>query len=210
MEPFLHSNKWLGIEEHLNSEKNRSAEIYPAAEDIFRAFNLLEPEQVKVIIIGQDPYHGPDQADGLAFSVSKTPKLPPSLKNIFKAIAQTTGSPSQCMNGDLSPWSKQGVLLLNATLTVEKGKANSHQSYGWQGFTDYVIEKMGTSSTPKVFLLWGSFAHKKKGLIQNPEHKIFMTPHPSPLSAYRGFFEHPQFLETNQFLQEQGQKPIIW
>jgi uracil-DNA glycosylase len=208
--PFFTTPEWHCIDERFNAARNRGETIYPQEEDIFRTLNLLDPEDVKVVILGQDPYHGPDQADGLAFSVSKTKKLPPSLKNIFKAIKETTGKESQCTSGNLFPWVEQGVLLLNSSLSVEAGKANSHQSFGWERLTDFIIEFLGGEGKPKVFLLWGGFAGKKKSLIHADTHRVISTVHPSPLSAYRGFFEHPQFLETNHFLEKHGFSPIVW
>jgi len=190
-------------------EEYRTKTIYPKKEDIFNAFNLSLFEYTKVVIIGQDPYHQPNQAHGLAFSVPKTIPCPPSLKNIYKEIELDLGIPSPS-NGDLSNWAKQGVLMINATLTVEANRAGSHQNKGWEEFTDSVIYNLAKEKQGLVFLLWGSFAQKKASFIDPNNHLILKSVHPSPLSAYRGFFGNNHFSKTNNYLISQGKEPIDW
>ncbi|MCQ2386616.1 MAG: uracil-DNA glycosylase, partial [Clostridia bacterium] len=177
--------------------------IYPDMNDIFNAFKYSSYAETKAVIIGQDPYHEPNQAHGLSFSVKKGVPLPPSLQNIYKELQSDLGIVPP-PHGDLSCWAKQGVLLLNATLTVRAGLANSHAAIGWQTFTDRVIALLNQSDKPIAFLLWGSFAQRKAELIDNPIHRIFMSPHPSPLSAHRGFFGSRPFSQINRFLEESG------
>ncbi|MGZ3712088.1 MAG: uracil-DNA glycosylase, partial [Bdellovibrionota bacterium] len=184
-------------------------EIFPPAADIFNAFNLTPLSKVKVVILGQDPYHGPGQAHGLAFSVRKGVRPPPSLKNIFKELAADLGLPIP-QTGDLTSWAKQGVLLLNTVLTVEKGQAASHRNKGWERFTDEVIRILSAQEHPIVFLLWGSFAHKKAEMIRTPPHKVLKAPHPSPLSAHTGYFGSHPFSQTNKILAANGAKEIDW
>ena len=183
--------------------------IYPPGDDIFNAFHLTPLKDVKCVIIGQDPYHGPGQAHGLSFSVQDNVKIPPSLQNIYKELYSDLGIPPK-NTGNLTGWAKEGVLLLNSTLTVEKDKANSHQGLGWQYFTDYVIKVLNLSEKPIVFILWGNFARSKKSLITNPKHLILESPHPSPFSAYNGFFGSKPFSKTNDFLIKNNIKPIDW
>lgn len=183
--------------------------IYPLKENIFNAFKLTSFENVKVVIMGQDPYHGEGQAHGLSFSVQDNVKIPPSLQNIYKELYSDLGIPPK-NTGNLTGWAKEGVLLLNSTLTVEKDKANSHQGLGWQYFTDYVIKVLNLSEKPIVFILWGNFARSKKVLITNPKHLILESPHPSPFSAYNGFFGSKPFSKTNDFLIKNNIKPIDW
>lgn len=183
--------------------------VYPDMYDIFNALRYTSYSDVKVVIIGQDPYHGPGQAHGLSFSVKKGIEPPPSLKNIFKEISTDIGCelPS---HGELIKWARQGVLLLNAVLTVRAGEANSHKNMGWELFTDRVIELLNQRKEPMVFLLWGGNARQKKRLINSPQHKILETVHPSPLSAYNGFFGCKHFSKANEFLAASGQTEIDW
>lgn len=183
--------------------------IYPLKENIFNAFKFTSYENVKVVIVGQDPYHGEGEAHGLSFSVQDNIKIPPSLQNIYKELYNDLGIPPK-KTGNLTGWAKEGVLLLNSTLTVEKDKANSHQGLGWQYFTDYVIKVLNLSENPIVFILWGNFARSKKVLITNPKHLILESPHPSPFSAYNGFFGSKPFSKTNDFLIKNNIKPIDW
>jgi uracil-DNA glycosylase len=183
--------------------------IYPKAKNIFNAFNLCPFDKVKVVIIGQDPYHEEGQAQGLCFSVPDRTPMPPSLINIYKEIQDDLGiMPTK--GGDLSRWAKQGVLLLNATLTVEAHKAGSHQGKGWEEFTDSVIKIINEKKENVVFLLWGSYAIKKGELIDKQKHLVLTSAHPSPLSAYRGFFGNHHFSKTNHYLQSHGKMPINW
>lgn len=186
------------------------AEIYPPAGKEFFALQTTQPEQVRAVILGQDPYHEPEQAIGLAFAVKKGVKLPPSLRNIYTELEQDVGvAPPD--HGDLTPWAEQGVLLLNTVLTVERGKANSHASWGWQRFTDAVLTATNRLNQPIAFVLWGSQAQKKAGLIRTDAPRLILTaPHPSPLSSYRGFFGSKPFSRINDFLTDHGQPPIAW
>ncbi|MEE9332445.1 MAG: uracil-DNA glycosylase [Methylophilaceae bacterium] len=193
----------------LKQEKASGKTIYPPSPLIFNAFNHTPFDRVRVVIIGQDPYHGPGQAHGLSFSVPEGVKTPPSLMNIFKEIASDL-SITMSGRGDLSPWAKQGVLLLNATLTVEKANAGSHQARGWETFTDAVITALNAQDKNLVFVLWGSYAQKKGAAIEATKHLVLKSVHPSPLSAHRGFFGNHQFSSINQHLEQQGQKPINW
>lgn len=183
--------------------------VYPDMYDIFNALKYTSYSDVKVVIIGQDPYHGPGQAHGLSFSVKKGIEAPPSLKNIFKEINDDLGIPIPG-HGELVGWAKQGVLLLNAVLTVRAGEANSHKGIGWENFTDRVIQLLNERKEPMVFLLWGANARQKKNIITNPLHKILETVHPSPLSAYNGFFGCKHFSAANEFLKSVGSTPIDW
>ena len=184
--------------------------IYPDMRDIFNALKHVDYESCKVVIIGQDPYHGEGQAHGLSFSVKPGVKIPPSLKNIYKEIENDIGSPQPQNNGDLTRWARQGVLLLNAVLTVRAGLANSHAKIGWQNLTDQIIKILNQREKPMVFLLWGAYAGKKQELITNPSHLTLKAAHPSPLSASRGFFGCRHFSKANQFLARTGQTPIKW
>lgn len=182
---------------------------YPEEKDVFAAFNYCSFEDVKVVIIGQDPYHGIGQANGLCFSVHDNITHPPSLKNIFKELETDVNIPYP-ESGDLSRWAKQGVLLLNATLTVRKSEAGSHQKQGWEEFTDAVINKISQEKEDIVFLLWGKFAENKGKKINLSKHTVFKAPHPSPLGAWRGWFGSKHFSKTNKFLIEKGLEPIQW
>ena len=183
--------------------------IFPPAEDIFNAFHLTPFSKVKVVIIGQDPYHNVGQAHGLCFSVQPGTEVPPSLQNIYKELEDDLGCKVP-NNGYLVKWAKQGVLLLNTVLTVRAHQANSHQGRGWEQFTDAVIRKLNEKNEPIVFLLWGKPAQMKKSMLNNPNHLILQAPHPSPLSAYRGFFGCRHFSQTNEFLKQHGLEPIDW
>ena len=182
---------------------------YPPGNLIFNAFNLCPFDMVKVVLIGQDPYHEPGQAQGLCFSVNDGVQFPPSLVNIFKEIQSDIGTPIP-LSGSLVRWAEQGVLLLNATLTVRAHEAASHQRRGWEEFTDAVIKKLSSEREHLVFILWGSYAHSKERLIDTSRHLVLKSAHPSPLSAYRGFFGNHHFSLTNMYLQKQGMQPITW
>lgn len=183
--------------------------IYPLKDYIFNALKLTSYKDTKVVIVGQDPYHGENQAHGLSFSVQKGVKLPPSLQNIYKELESDLGIPPKS-DGDLTGWAKQGVLMLNAVLTVEKDKAASHRNLGWEPMTDYIIKLLNKKDEPVVFILWGNFAKEKAKLIKNPKHYIIISPHPSPLSAYSGFFGSKPFSKTNDFLVKNRIPPIDW
>ena len=184
--------------------------IYPPAGDVFKAFELTPFDQVKVVILGQDPYHGPNQAHGLAFSVNEGIAFPPSLQNIFKELATDIEGFQIPMHGDLRTWAKQGVFLLNTVLTVQQAQANSHADWGWEQFTDEVINVLNTEREHLVFILWGAHAQKKGRVIDKKKHLVLTSPHPSPLSAYRGFFGSRPFSKANQYLVEHGLEPIDW
>lgn len=183
--------------------------IYPDMYDIFNALRLTPYSAVKVVILGQDPYHGEGQAHGLAFSVKDGVPLPPSLRNMYKEIRDETGNDIPA-SGDLTRWARQGVLLLNTALTVRAGQANSHSGMGWEIFTDRIIELLNEREKPVIFLLWGRNAKAKEALIENPRHKVFTAAHPSPLSAHNGFFGCGHFNAANRELVINGEMPIIW
>lgn len=187
----------------------QSTTVFPPQEYVFNAFSLCSFKNVRVVILGQDPYHGPDQAHGLSFSVPDGIKIPPSLKNIYKELQTDVGKPIP-MTGNLEHWAQQGVLLLNATLTVESGKPGSHQKLGWETFTDAVIKKISDEKEHVVFLLWGSYARNKKSLIDTAKHLVLEAPHPSPLSAYTGFFGCKHFSTTNEYLSSHNLTTIQW
>lgn len=187
----------------------QTATVYPPGKEIFRAFDACSFDDVKVVIIGQDPYHGPGQANGLCFSVRDEVRMPPSLKNIFKEIQNDLGKPIP-KSGDLGRWAEQGVLLLNATLTVRASSAGSHQNKGWESFTDAVIKKISDEKKNVVFLLWGSYAQKKGEIIDRNKHFVLMSAHPSPFSADRGFFGCKHFSKANDYLKAKGLKEIEW
>ena len=190
-------------------EEYRSRQIFPNPDDIFNAFHLTPLKDVKVVILGQDPYHNDGQAHGLCFSVKPDVEVPPSLVNIYKELQDDLGCriPN---NGYLVKWAKQGVLMLNTVLTVRAHQANSHRGIGWEQFTDAVIRAVDAQDRPIVFLLWGRPAQMKKSMLHNPKHLILEAPHPSPLSAYRGFFGCKHFSQTNAFLENNGLAPIDW
>lgn len=183
--------------------------IFPPMEDIFNALRYTSYEDMKIIILGQDPYHELGQAHGLSFSVRKGVKIPPSLQNIYKELHSDIGMPYP-NHGDLSSWAKQGVLLLNATLTVREGQAASHKGYGWETLTDAIIQKANARKKPLVFILWGGNARAKRIYITEPQHLILQSAHPSPLSAYNGFFGSRPFSAANRFLEENGIAPVAW
>ncbi len=187
----------------------RTGVVYPPAKMIFNAFDSCPFEKVKVVILGQDPYHEPNQAHGLCFSVLPPTVPPPSLVNIYKEISSDLGT-SIPQSGDLSRWAEQGVLLLNATLTVRAHSAGSHQNKGWETFTDKAIEQLANQRQNLVFMLWGSYAQKKGGFIDTSRHLVLKAPHPSPLSAYRGFFGCKHFSQANNYLLAHGLQPIVW
>lgn len=188
----------------------QSGKVYPAPKNIFRAFDLCPFDKVKVIILGQDPYHGERQANGLAFAVGEEVAVPPSLRNIFKEIEHDLGKPLVHTDGDLSRWAKQGVLLLNATLTVRAGNAGSHQGQGWELFTDAVIRALSEEREHLVFMLWGNYARAKGAHIDREKHLVLECPHPSPFSADAGFFGCKHFSKANDYLAEHGMEPIDW
>lgn len=187
----------------------QSTTVFPPAGQIFRAFDICPVDKVKVVILGQDPYHEPKQANGLSFSVNQGVSFPPSLQNIYKEINDDLGHPS-ITQGDLTPWAEQGVLLLNATLTVRAHLAGSHQGKGWEVLTDAAIEQLAHRREHLVFMLWGSYAQQKAVYIPTTKHLILKAPHPSPLSAYRGFFGCKHFSKANQYLQKHSIVPIEW
>ncbi len=193
----------------LKKEKQQGKVIFPEGKNIFNALNTTPFDQVKVVILGQDPYHGPDQAHGLSFSVPPGVRTPPSLQNIFKEIHQELQLPIPA-HGCLQYWAEQGVLLLNATLTVEQTKAGSHQGKGWEGFTDAIAHRLNEAREGLVFLLWGSYAQKKGSFIDTKKHTVFKSPHPSPLSAHRGFMGNGHFVKTNEALRANGLTEIDW
>lgn len=203
------SDSMKNLKTFLQSEYKKGKKIFPKGDEYFSALNTVPFDDVKVVILGQDPYHGPGQAHGLCFSVQKGVDLPPSLQNIFKELKSDMGCeiPS---HGYLQKWAEQGVLLLNAVLTVESGKAASHQGKGWEEFTDHVIRKLNDEKTGLVFVLWGSYAQKKGAFIDRKKHLVLESPHPSPLSAHRGFFGTKPFSKINSYLTKQGQTPIDW
>lgn len=188
----------------------RHAIVYPPPKDIFRAFELTPFSKVKVVILGQDPYHGPGQANGLCFAVGEGVALPPSLQNIFKEIEKDLGKPLVHRTGDLERWAKQGVLLLNATLTVKAKTPGSHQGKGWEEFTDAAIKVLSDQKEHLVFILWGNYAKQKGAHIDRSKHLVIESPHPSPFSAYNGFFGSRPFSKTNEYLVKHGIEPIDW
>jgi len=209
LEPEFQKEYMLSLKEFLKSEYKKRKAIYPKGDDYFAAFNLTPFEQVKVVIIGQDPYHGPGQAHGLCFSVQEGVDLPPSLVNIFKELESDVGV-KRPKNGMLGKWAQQGVLLLNAVLTVENGKAASHQGKGWEQFTDEVIRRLNDEKENLVFILWGAYAQKKAAFVDRKKHLVIESPHPSPLSSHRGFFGSKPFSKTNEYLKSKGIAPIDW
>ncbi|NVJ52199.1 MAG: uracil-DNA glycosylase [Campylobacteraceae bacterium] len=216
------NNTWDDI---LNIEKNKdyykslentlekeyaTKKIFPPKELIFNAFEKTPLKDLKVVILGQDPYHGQGQAQGFSFSTPKEIKNPPSMQNILKEIKEDTKNDSICLDGDLTPWAKQGVLLLNAILTVEEAKPKSHHKIGWETFTDNIIKYISSSCEGIVFILWGAPAIKKSKLIDETKHYILTSPHPSPLSSYRGFFGCKHFSKTNEILKQNNKEQIKW
>jgi len=199
---------YKGLQLKLSEEYNK-ARVYPDKEDIFNALKYTSYEATKVVLLGQDPYHGPGQAHGLSFSVKLGIKPPPSLKNIFKELNSDLG---YCIptHGFLEGWAKEGVLLLNTVLTVREGEPNSHKGFGWEQFTDKIISLLNKRQKPVVFVLWGNYAQAKESLISEKQHHVIKAPHPSPLSASRGFFGSKPFSSTNRFLEATGMAPINW
>lgn len=193
----------------LQAQKRAGKQVFPPGRDMFNAFAYTPMDKVKVVILGQDPYHGAGQAHGLCFSVRKGVRVPPSLQNIFKEIHAELGYPVP-QHGDLTAWADQGVLLLNSVLSVESGQAASHRGKGWETFTDRVIEVINRERRGVVFMLWGSYAQRKGAMIDRDRHCVLNAPHPSPLSAHRGFFGCGHFKAANDYLQAQGDAPIDW
>ncbi|WP_438864560.1 uracil-DNA glycosylase [Neptunicella sp.] len=194
----------------VQQRRAEGVEVYPPAADVFNAFKLTPLDKVKVVILGQDPYHGPGQAHGLCFSVKPDIPAPPSLQNMYKELATDIEGFQIPSHGYLQSWAEQGVLLLNTVLTVERGQAHSHSKIGWERFTDKVIEQLNQHTEGLVFMLWGSHAQKKGRIIDKQRHHVLAGPHPSPLSAYRGFFGCKHFSQANKLLAEQGKQPINW
>lgn len=190
-------------------EEYHTRQIFPGSDDIFNAFHFTPLHEVKVVILGQDPYHNVGQAHGLCFSVKPDVEIPPSLVNIYKELQEDCGCKIP-NNGYLVKWAKQGVLMLNTVLTVRAHEANSHKNIGWEEFTDAAIKVLNEQGSPIVFILWGSPAQRKREMLNNPKHLILTAPHPSPLSSYRGFFGSKPFSKTNAFLEQNGLQPIDW
>ncbi|EKU40249.1 uracil-DNA glycosylase [Acinetobacter sp. AYS6] len=208
--PFLLSPQMDNLRDFLFQEKQAQKIIYPPSKQIFSALNITPLANVKVVILGQDPYHGPNQANGLSFSVQKGIPLPPSLRNIFHELHTDLGIPAP-RHGDLTKWAKQGVLLLNSVLTVEAGQPTSHQKQGWEAFTDEVIDVLNEQREHIVFILWGAYAQRKGQRINRDKHLVLTAAHPSPLAANRGgFFGCKVFSKTNQYLKQHGIEPIDW
>ncbi|MGI9517163.1 MAG: uracil-DNA glycosylase [Pirellulaceae bacterium] len=201
-------SEWASLSEFVTRERSKH-EVFPVAGDVFRALELTGPDQVRFVVLGQDPYHGSGQAHGLSFSVPDGVDLPPSLKNIFRELGDDTGRP-QPARGDLSAWARQGGLLLNTVLTVRGGQANSHRRQGWESFTDAIIQRTSEHCDHVAFVLWGKPAQRKKSLIDESKHLVIQSPHPSPLSAHRGFFGSRPFSTINDFLLTRGLPAIDW
>lgn len=208
--PVKHADFFQQLMARIDAERAAGKVIYPPASEVFNAFTLTPLDNVKVVILGQDPYHGPGQAHGLCFSVQSGVKTPPSLVNIYKELAQDIEGFHIPEHGNLTAWAEQGVLLLNTVLTVEQGKAHSHAKWGWETFTDAVIKSVNDTQHGVVFLLWGSHAQKKGQNIDTQKHYVLNAPHPSPLSAHRGFLGCRHFSQTNTLLSQQGKTPVNW
>lgn len=208
LQPEFEKEYFRILTDFVKSEYNQYT-VYPPGNLIFNAFNLCPFEQVKAVIIGQDPYHGPGQAHGLCFSVNDGVPFPPSLINIFKEIKNDTGHAAP-QTGNLTRWAQQGVLLLNATLTVRAHQAGSHQNKGWETFTDAVIRQLAEERTNLVFILWGAYAQRKGAFIDRNKHLVLSSAHPSPLSAHNGFFGNKHFSQTNEYLKAHGNSEIVW
>ena len=200
---------YKSLEKEIN-KRYKTTTVFPEKQNIFKAFSLTKLDNLKVVILGQDPYHGFGQAQGLAFSTPANIKNPPSMQNILKEINSDLGKKSICEDGDLTPWAKQGVLLLNTILTVEEAKPKSHHNLGWEVFTDNVIKYISDNCENTIFILWGSPAISKTKLIDRKKHHILTAPHPSPLSSYRGFFGCKHFSQTNDILKSLNKEAIIW
>jgi len=209
LKPEFDKSYYIQLDKKIVNEYNNRMQIFPDLDDIFNAFDFTPLSEVKVVILGQDPYHNIGQAHGLCFSVKPEVAIPPSLVNIYKELRDDCGCyiPN---NGYLKKWSNQGVLMLNTVLTVRAHEANSHKGWGWERFTDAAIEVLNKIDRPIVYILWGAPAQKKKSMLNNPKHLILMAPHPSPLSSYRGFFGSKPFSKTNEFLRNNGIKEIDW
>lgn len=201
---------FLSLMKKVEAARESGTSIFPPEEDVFNAFSLTPLSKVKVVILGQDPYHGPNQAHGLAFSVLPGVRIPPSLRNMYKELAASVDGFQIPDSGDLSQWAKQGVFLLNTVLTVEQGKAHSHAKWGWETFTDHVIDVINEQCDGVVFLLWGSHAQKKGMRVDTKRHHVLDAPHPSPLSAHRGFLGCGHFQQANALLAQMGKTPIRW
>ncbi len=209
LQPEFEQPYMKALKTFLQQQKEQGRTVYPRGTDIFNAMNTTRLKDVRVVILGQDPYHGPGQAHGLSFSVPDGVPLPPSLQNIYKEIADEYGEPMP-RSGNLTGWAKQGVLLLNATLTVQGGLAGSHQRKGWEDFTDAVIRAVNDRCEHVVFMLWGSYAQKKGAFIDRKKHLVLQSPHPSPLSAHRGFLGNGHFKKANAYLEKNGRAPVDW
>ena len=212
--PIFHQAKESGmfdsVIDKLAIDNAAGKTIFPSNNDVFRAFNLCDLDKLKVVLLGQDPYHGEGEANGLCFSVSEGIRTPPSLRNIFKELKNEYPAFDEKRSTDLSDWAEQGVLLINSVLTVEKDKPASHAKYGWQLFTDFVISEISSKKQDVVFILLGNFAQTKIPLIQTPKHKIITAAHPSPFSAHRGFFGSEVFKKCNEYLKTIGKTEIVW
>lgn len=209
MAPAFNSSSFVQLEQRLAAAQAAGEIIYPAAKDIFMAFACCALKDVKVVILGQDPYHGPGQAHGLSFSVPDGVAFPPSLRNIFKELESDLSIASPA-SGNLERWASQGVLLLNSILTVKAHAAGSHRQWGWEDFTDGVLKTISAQQRPVVFMLWGNYAIQKAPFINQSKHLILTAPHPSPLSAYKGWWGSKHFSQTNKWLINQGQTAIVW
>ena len=209
LQPEFNKPYMQDLKKFLKSEYDQKKIIYPTKKNYFRALELMNPEDVKVVILGQDPYHGIGQAHGLSFSVTDGVRFPPSLQNIFKELKNDLQI-SAPTSGDLTKWAEQGVLLLNSVLTVENGLAASHQKKGWEQFTDKIIATVNEVSPQCVFILWGTYAQKKAAFVDRKKHLVIESVHPSPLSSHRGYFGSKPFSKTNQWLKSKGLKPINW
>ena len=206
--PLFSDERYLKIREFLKHEYSHYT-VYPDMYDLYNCFRYTPLDQLKVVLLGQDPYHEPGQAEGLCFSVADGVPHPPSLQNIFKEIEADLGRPAP-KSGSLRRWAEQGVLLLNATLTVEAHRAGSHQGKGWEQFTDACIARLSAEREHLVFILWGSYAQRKGAIIDRSRHLVLTSAHPSPLSAYRGFFGNHHFSRANDYLMQHGQQPVLW
>ncbi len=209
LKEYFNSKKFENLANFVKNEYRNNI-IFPEPKDLFNAFNKVPFEKVSVVIIGQDPYHGIGQAHGLCFSVKTGVPLPPSLKNIYKEIESDLGIKKNFTDGNLENWANQGVFLLNSVLTVKKGIAGSHANKGWEEFSDYVIEKLAKEKENLVFMLWGNYAKKKGNVIDKNKHLVLIAPHPSPFSAYGGFFGCKHFSKANDYLQKHGKQKINW
>lgn len=209
LQPFFETETFQQLSEFIRSQYQTHT-VYPQPVNIFKAFDLTPFSEVKVVILGQDPYHGAGQAEGLSFSVPTGIKVPPSLQNIYKEIEQEFGIKKDFSNGNLQPWAQQGVLLLNAILTVVANTPASHQRKGWEEFTNYVIQTISDQKEGVVFMLWGNFARSKKALIDGQKHYILEAPHPSPFSAHSGFFGCNHFKLCSEYLEKNGGQGIVW